>query len=114
MSSLSCTIVVPCLPTAAPLRGQPYHFGGLSDREALDDLETVARDPHDAARVVGQEADALHAEVRQHLRAQAEVSQARLAGRRHRGLAGLREDGAELVEHARAAAREDIEQHALP
>ena len=86
---------------------------GGADRHALDDLEAVAAEADDAARVVGEQADRPRPEVRQHLRAQAKVGAAARgpclappAGR------AARTKGFEVGDQARAAAREDVEQHA--
>src|SRR5438067_916558 len=78
----------PRFPAFVPARSmafslaQPYHFRRGADREALDDLEPVAGDADDAAGMVREQPDALHAEVSEHLCPEAEVAQSRLAGPR--------------------------------
>src|SRR6266851_5410603 len=79
------SLLMPSLIPSTFSLAQPYHFRRGADREALDDLEPVAGHAHDAARVVREQADALDAEVREHLRPEAEVAQPRLARARRRG-----------------------------
>src|SRR5258708_30062339 len=110
------SLLMPSLIPSTFSLAQPYHFRRGADREALDDLEPVAGDAHDAARVVREQADALHAEVREHLRPEAEVAQARLARARGRGagrLARVTLQPLELGEDAGAPVREDVEHDPL-
>ena len=72
------------------LRGRWRRLGlrHRDERDALDDLEAEAADAGDLAGVVREQAQLAHAEIGEHLRAEAELAQRvlALAGARRRGV----------------------------
>src|SRR5579859_1962446 len=83
-------------------------------RHLLDDVEPEAVDTRNLTRVVGEQADLVHPQVRQDLRAQAELAQRGIVARRgHPGRWPGLERRAQRVELAlHVAARRDVDQGA--
>src|SRR5207302_1879101 len=50
-------------------------------RNALDDVQSIAVDPGNLTRTIGQQADLVHAEIDEHLRSEAELAQRCVVGR---------------------------------
>src|SRR5262249_33189654 len=99
------------MPFAVATLAEPADGGGGRGRfegHALDHLDAIAGDPGDFLRIVGEEPDLFHAQLGEHLRAQAEVAERPAALRLDR----VEDVRFERREERRAVARVDVKEDA--